>query len=478
VRAFALRSRSLALRAPLPLNKPCVTHPPVSLYATANHEAPEGAFARDPATGLWAMRAFSRKVAEMVEQDSAGAVAGLLIVEVGGMPQLFQMHGQTALDQAMALLVKRLSPAYGTKDIVCRFGQSQFALFLPDLDHPGKALFAASAITSALDEPIEAGGRQLFASARIGVAIFPHDAQDGSNLIRNACIALAEAGRSGSASYLHYTDGMRAALHERLSLEDELRIAAREGQFTLEYQPKVAIHDGYPLGGEALLRWHHPTRGTIPPSRFIPAAEETGLIVPIGEWVLRHAVDQVRRWLDAGLPPMQISVNVSERQFRWGNLPALIDVLLTESRIPAHLLQLEITETILPDDLQGALQQMRWIADRGVALAMDDFGTGYSSLSYLRELPLDCLKIDRQFIMVMERDPNTRHIVEAIVAMAKAMNLKAVAEGVETEAQWSMLRRLGAEEGQGYLFARPMPPDAFAAFIRKAWQGSPVGRTP
>jgi EAL domain-containing protein (putative c-di-GMP-specific phosphodiesterase class I) len=204
----------------------------------------------------------------------------------------------------------------------------------------------------------------------------------------------------------------------------------------------------------------------IPPATFIPTAEETGLIVPIGEWVLRQAINQIKEWLDQGLPPIQIAVNVSERQFRWGHLPALIDVLLAESGIPPHLLQLEITETILPDDLDGALQQMRWIADRGVALALDDFGTGYSSLSYLRELPLDCLKVDRQFVMDMERDQSTRHIVEAIVAMAQAMDLKVVAEGIETQAQWEILQRLGVEEGQGYLFARPMPAEDFAAYIR------------
>ncbi|WP_084438309.1 putative bifunctional diguanylate cyclase/phosphodiesterase [Niveispirillum irakense] len=424
--------------------------------------------ARDAVTGLWEMRPFANRVSELMDAHNGQLIAGLLVVEIERMHQLFRVHGQGSLDQAMSMLVRRLLPICGPDDLICRFAQTQFAIFLPGLDHAGKALFAASAIANSMGETISIEGQQIHVSAKIGVAVSPADATDGPSLIRNACIALEQALSSGTASYLHFTRSMRSELKEKLDLEDALRAAIREDQLTVHYQPKVAIQDGTPVGGEALLRWTHPDRGMIPPNVFIPTAEETGLIVPIGEWVLRKAINQIREWLDEGLPPIQIAVNVSERQFRWGHLPALIDVLLAESRIPPHLLQLEITETILPDDLEGALQQMRWIADRGVALALDDFGTGYSSLSYLRELPLDCLKVDRQFVSDMERDQSTRHIVEAIVAMAQAMDLKVVAEGIETPAQWDILRRLGVEEGQGYLFARPMPAEAFAAFVRHA----------
>ncbi|YAA59792.1 GGDEF domain-containing phosphodiesterase [Niveispirillum fermenti] len=434
---------------------------------------PDGILAADPVprdavTGVWEMRPFVNRVTEILQSHEGQLIAGLLVVEIDRMTQLFRVHGQDALDKAMATLVKRLTPICGSNDLICRFAQTQFALFLPGLEHAGKALFAASAIANAMGDPIIVGGQQLFVSAKIGVAVSPNDATDGPALIRNACVALECAMKSGTANYLHFVRSMRDDLKDRLDLEDELRAAIRDDQLLLHYQPKVAIKGGQPVGGEALLRWRHPRRGMVAPGIFVPTAEETGLIVPIGEWVLRTAIKQIRDWLDAGYPPTQIAVNVSERQFRWGHLPALIDVLLAESGIPPHLLQLEITETILPDDLEGALQQMRWIADRGVALALDDFGTGYSSLSYLRELPLDCLKVDRKFVMDMERDQSTRHIVEAIVAMAQAMDLKVVAEGIETPAQWEILKRLGVEEGQGYLFARPMPADAFAEFIRHA----------
>nr|WP_247878581.1 bifunctional diguanylate cyclase/phosphodiesterase [Niveispirillum sp. SYP-B3756] len=422
--------------------------------------------ARDAVTGLWEMRPFISQVDQILHDHQGRLIAGLLVIEIERMHQLFQVHGQGALDYAMALLVERLLPACGPHDLICRFAQTQFAIFLPGLDHAGKALFAASAIANNMADPIIIEGRQLHVSAKMGVAVSPNDATDGASLIRNACVALRQAVATGTTSYLHFTRAMQDDLRDKLDLEDALRVAMQEGQLSVHYQPKVAIAGGHAIGGEALLRWRHPVRGMIPPGIFIPTAEETGLIVPIGEWVLRQAINQIKAWLDQGLPPIQIAVNVSERQFRWGHLPALVDVLLAESGIPPHLLQLEITETILPADLDGALQQMRWIADRGVALALDDFGTGYSSLSYLRELPLDCLKVDRQFVMDMEHDQSTRHIVEAIVAMAQAMDLKVVAEGIETLAQWEILQRLGVEEGQGYLFARPMPAEDFAAYIR------------
>ncbi len=413
------------------------------------------------------MRSFSDRVTRALEDVPVGRSAGLLLVEANRMSQLFRVHGQAALDRAMAELGQRVLACCGRRDLVCRVGQTKFGVFLPDLEHAGKALFAASSIAGRMADPVQIEGLRLFINPKIGVAIAPDDADNALDLIRNAAVALENVRRSGAARYLHYTGAMRESLKARLSLEDELRLAVQNGDFELHYQPKVTLPGGEVVGAEALLRWRHPERDLIPPSTFIQTAEETGLIVPIGEWALREAIRQIRAWLDAGLPPLQIAVNVSERQFRWGHLPALVDVLLQESGIPPHLLLLEITETILPEDLEGALKQIRWIADRGVALALDDFGTGYSSLSYLRELPLDSLKVDRKFVTDMETHQPTRHIVEAIVAMARAMDLKVVAEGVETTAQVDLLSRLGVEEAQGFLFSRPLSPAAFEAFITR-----------
>ncbi|HYC04779.1 MAG TPA: bifunctional diguanylate cyclase/phosphodiesterase [Azospirillaceae bacterium] len=416
-------------------------------------------------TGLLDRRPFMRRVAGTMNESGGRMIAGLLMVEIDRLAQLFKVLGQAPADRVMAQLATRVEAACGRGDLVSRFGETRFAVFLPDLQHAGKALFTASALASRIAEPVELDGRRFFVGAKIGLAVSPEDGTDGEALIRHAAVALGEAKRSGTASYLHFQAPMRDVLKQRLLLEDELREAIRDEAFLVHYQPKVSIADGSPIGGEALLRWQHPKRGIIGPGEFIPTAEDTGLIVPIGEWVLRQACTQVRTWLDAGMAPTQIAVNVSERQFRSGHLPALIDVLLQETAIPPHLLQLEITESVLPQDLDGALKQMRWIADRGVALALDDFGTGYSSLSYLRDLPLDCLKIDRKFIKDMVEDTNTRHIVHAIVAMARAMGLKVVAEGIETPTQLDMLRDLGVEEGQGYLFAKPLAVDAFAAYL-------------
>ena len=424
-----------------------------------------GAGALDEVTGLLERRPFADHIGRVLDAAGGRMVAGLLIVEVDRMSQHFKVLGQALADLAMVELAQRVLAACGPRDLVSRYGPTRFAVFLPDLQHASKALFTASAVASRIAEPVTIEGRQLFVGAKIGVAVAPEDGLDGETLIRNAAVALGEAKKSGTASYLHFQRSMREVLQHRLVLENELRQAIRDETFLVHYQPKVSIADGRPVGGEALLRWRHPRRGVIGPGEFVPTAEDTGLIVPIGEWVLRQACGQIRAWMDAGLPPTQIAVNVSERQFRWGHLPALIDVLLQESGIPPHLLQLEITESVLPEDLDGALKQMRWIADRGVALALDDFGTGYSSLSYLRDLPLDCLKIDRKFIKDMEDDLNTRHIVEAIVAMARAMGLKVVAEGIETEGQLDILRNLGVEEGQGYLFAQPLEVQYFQSFI-------------
>ncbi|MDE1146295.1 MAG: GGDEF domain-containing phosphodiesterase [Azospirillaceae bacterium] len=406
--------------------------------------------------------AFARRIDEHLAAHNGPC--GVLVIEISRMTELYKLLGQSALDASMAVMAERVLSLCGKADAVCRIARAQFAVFLPNLSHASKALFTASAVAARVAEPVLVEGRLLYMVAKIGVAVSPDDGTGGHALMRNAAIAQGEVAKSGSVNYLHYTEQMRERLRHQLITETELRQAILDEAFVLYYQPKVSITDGTPIGGEALIRWHHPTRGLVYPMDFIPIAEETGLMVPIGEWALRAACRQIKSWIDAGRQPLQIAVNVSERQFRWGHLPALIDVLLRETGIPPHLLQLEITESVLPEDLEGALRQMAWIADCGVALALDDFGTGYSSLSYLRELPLDCLKVDRKFVQDMEQDTSTRHIVQAIVAMAKAMGLKVVAEGVETEIERGLLRGMGVEEGQGYLFARPLPVKEFEVF--------------
>lgn len=403
---------------------------------------------------------------ELVDAHLAGngGPSGLLIIEIDRMAELYKLLGPHALDEAMGQMAQRVVGACAAGDYITRWDATQFAVFLPNLSHAGKALFVASFLAEQLTEPLQIDGRAIYSVARIGVAVSPTDGATAQVLTSNAAIAQGELPRSGTSTYLHYVEGMRTRLRTRLITEADLREAVRDEAFVLHYQPKLSLSSGQVVGGEALIRWQHPTRGLVAPMEFIPIAEECGLMVPMGEWVLRQACRQIRTWIDAGLTPPQIAVNVSERQFSWGHLPALVDVLLRETGIPPHLLQLEITESVLPEDLDGALKQMRWIADCGVALALDDFGTGYSSLSYLRDLPLDALKIDRHFVTDMTRDASTRHIVQAIVAMAKAMGLKIVAEGVETQTQVEMLRAMGVDEGQGYFYARPLPVDDFARY--------------
>ena len=393
-------------------------------------------------------------------------VAAALVIEIEHLVDLYLVRGRAVLNQAMAEFTRRVGDAIGPGCRLWRYGEARFAATFAEIQHPAEPLFTARAVSRAVAEPVTLPGEEFVPMvAVIGVASASARCSDAEAVLRQAKIALTEA-RSTGLPYLCYTPELGERLAGQVGLRNELREAIRLNRFELHYQPKLSLSDGGCFGVEALLRWRHPRRGLVAPMEFIPLAEETGLIVPLGEWVLREACRQARGWEDAGLPPLQIAVNISERQFRSSNLPALIEVVLRDNNLAPERLQLEITEAALLRDLPDALSQMRWIAERGVAFALDDFGTGYSSLSYLRELPLERLKIDRKFVAEMDGDARTRHLVGAIVQMARAMDLKVVAEGIETQAQLDFLREIGCDEGQGFLIEHPMPATQFERWLR------------
>jgi EAL domain-containing protein (putative c-di-GMP-specific phosphodiesterase class I)/GGDEF domain-containing protein len=395
-------------------------------------------------------------------------VAAALVIDIEQLVDLYLVRGRAVLDHAMAELTDRVTGVLGPNCRLWRYGEARFAAIFDEVQHPAEPLFTARAVSRAVAEPVGLPGDEFVPMvATIGVASATGRGTDGEAVMRQAKMALGEA-RSIGLPYLQYSPDLGERLTSQVELRQELREAIRLGRFELHYQPKMSLTDGSCFGVEALLRWRHPTRGLVAPMDFIPIAEETGLIVPLGEWVLREACRQARAWENAGLPPLQIAVNISERQFRSSNLPALIEVVLRENNLSPDRLQLEITEAALLRDLPDALSQMRWIAKRGVAFALDDFGTGYSSLSYLRELPLERLKIDRKFVAEMDGDVRTRHLVGAIVAMARAMDLKVVAEGIETQTQLDMLRGIGCDEGQGFLIEHPMPAAQLESWLRLA----------
>lgn len=293
-------------------------------------------------------------------------------------------------------------------------------------------------------------------------------------LLQNAGAAVHQAKQQERNTYQFYSAEMNAKLQERLALENELRYALVRGELFPHYQPRVDLASGRTVAVEALLRWQNPRLGLVSPERFIPIAEETGLIIPIGEWVLRRACAQNRTWQAAGLPPVRVSVNLSARQFQHKNLVEMVDQVLVETGLDAAYLELEVTECLLVDDVQRAIKILQQLHDRGIALSLDDFGTGYSSMSSLRRFPIDTLKTDRSFVREVASNPDDAAIARAIIALAHSLQLNITAEGVETQEQLNYLKTHGCHEVQGYYFSRPVPADALANLLRHEQSLNPV----
>jgi diguanylate cyclase (GGDEF)-like protein len=348
----------------------------------------------------------------------------------------------------------------GEQPFAARFGGDEFSILLPQIQGIENPSHVANELLREMAAPLAAGDKPLHVTASIGVALFPADGLNGDELVRNAGAALKEAKNAGRNTIRFYSKELNAKAAERLALEDELRRALAQGELRLFYQPKFGVADGALRGAEALLRWQHPQRGMVPPGAFIPVAEDTGLIVPVGEWVLKEACRQLQAWGAAGLAPVPVAVNVSAQQFQPGFV-ALVRAVLAASG-QAGLLRLEITESSVMQDPQTAIELLGELQSGGLELAMDDFGTGYSSLSYLQRLPLHELKIDRSFITAIPQDGGRAPLVDAIIAMAHSLRLTVVAEGVETAQQLEYLRRQGCDQCQGYLFSKPLPAEEFA----------------
>ena len=330
--------------------------------------------------------------------------------------------------------------------------------------HPEDAAKLARRILSSLAHPIRVAGQEIFVNASIGIAIYPDDGEDLETLLMHADTAMYKAKEQGGSSYQAYSRAMNASALQRLTLENALRRALEREEFELHYQPIVDGRTGAPTGAEALVRWRHPELGLLLPSEFIPLAEENGLIVPLGEWVLRQACAQNRAWQDAGLTPIRVVVNLSSRQLR-RSLPETVGRILQATGLEARFLGLELTESLLVNHQKEDTDTLHALRAMGLHLAVDDFGTGYSSFSYLKHLPLDTLKIDRSFVREITTSPDDAAITTAIIAMAHALGLKVVGEGVETAGQRDVLRGQGCDAMQGYLFSRPVLPEVLAPML-------------
>jgi diguanylate cyclase (GGDEF) domain len=339
-------------------------------------------------------------------------------------------------------------------------------VLIEELPEPMHVAAVAQKILAAVVKPFIVAAQEFNITASIGISTYPDDSEDMQGLLKNADIAMYRAKEQGKNNYQFYSAQMNVHSLERLALESGLRRALERNEFLLHYQPKVDIGSGRITGMEALVRWQQRATELIPPEQFIALAEETGLIVPIGEWVLKTACARNQSWREQGLPPLCIAVNLSARQFAHENLLQDVARVLNETGLDPAALEFEITESMVMHDPERAVKLLSRLKDMGIQLSIDDFGTGYSSLSYLKRFPLDSVKIDRSFIRDIPGDADDAAITRAIIAMAHSLRLKVIAEGVETEAQLSFLRDHGCDEMQGYYFSKPLPEDEFLRLLR------------
>lgn len=360
----------------------------------------------------------------------------------------------------------RLLESVRSADIVARLGGDEFVVVLPQIQAGISAAHIADKIRKNLSEPYTIDGNDLHITPSIGISVFPHDGETIAELMKNADIAMYHAKSRGRNNYQFFKHEMNAKAHERLVLEGDLRLAIERDEFLLYYQPQIDVATGKAIGVEALIRWQHPQRGLVAPDTFIPIAEETGLILPIGDIVLRMACRQLTAWLSQGIAPLRMAVNLSARQFKQGNLPDRAAQIISETGVDPHLLELEITESAAMENPKETIAHLDRLKAMGIGLAIDDFGTGYSSLSYLKLFPVNRLKIDRSFVKDIETDSNDAAIAAATIALAHTLGKEVVAEGVETEAQLAFLQYQQCDMVQGYFFSRPLPAEEAAGFIR------------
>jgi diguanylate cyclase (GGDEF)-like protein/PAS domain S-box-containing protein len=412
----------------------------------------------DSLTGLPNRTLFNDRLAQTLTLAKRNRwIAGIVFVDLDRFKAVNDTYGHGAGDKLLKEVGQRLQECIRSGDTAGRLAGDEFAVALSTLAKAEDADLVAQKIIAALARPVDVGGAQAIVTASLGIALYPVDGEDPDELLRNADTAMYRAKEKGRNAYQSYTPEMNERVAERLRMETELRGALERGEFVLHFQPKANLASGEISGFEALLRWQHPQRGLVPPQQFIPILEDIGLIIPVGEWVLRAACTQIKRWQAEGFGPRPIAVNVSVRQFQREGFDAVLSQILAESKIDPALLELEVTESMLMTNTEEAARTLGKLRLPGVQISLDDFGTGYSSLAYLRSLPVDTLKIDRAFIRDVASDPDAAAIVLAMIALAHGISLKVVAEGVETEAQLNFLRLRGCDEMQGYYFARPMP---------------------
>jgi diguanylate cyclase (GGDEF)-like protein/PAS domain S-box-containing protein len=413
----------------------------------------------DLVTGLPNRYFFADRLEERVTQ-AAGKGGGFAVcfIDLDRFNQINDSLGHTAGDDVLAQVADRLRRMISTDDLLARMGGDEFTLILGRVSNPEAAARQARRLLTSLEEPLVIEGRELFVSASVGVAIYPLDGQDATTLLKHADSAMYRAKAAGRNGVSSFKPELGFAAAARLELSNLLRRAIDQDQFELHYQPQIDLSSGTIMGVESLIRWRHPERGLILPSDFIPVAEESALMARISEWVLLEACRQAAEWHRARMPALRIAVNISARWFEHDDIVQKVGQALRQSNLDPRLLDLEITESLLMHDPEGSAVRIERLRSMGVRVSIDDFGTGYSSLAYLQRFPVDALKIDRSFVWALgSQEGGSAALVQAIIALAHSLELAVVAEGVEVQAQHDLLKRLGCDEAQGYLYARPVP---------------------
>ena len=429
----------------------------------------------DQLTGLPNRVLLTEYLEGRVNQAARGQPLAVLAIDLDLFNRINNSLGQAAGDSVLRQIAKRLygcepfsasipvsewldaDPAAVDADMVARLAGDTFVAVLNHVSSIEQAVAVAKQLNEVISQPLHHGAHELFLSASIGIAWYPEGGSDAATLLRNADMAMHVAKERGRSSVQCYHAALADNVATKLSLHNDLRRALERDEFEVHFQPKLAFPEGSLAGFEALLRWNHPQRGRVPPDQFICLAEESGLIVEIGAWVLRRSCEQLRRWIDYGLPEMRLAVNMSPRQLRDPSVVELVARVLRETGLPASRLELEITEQTLMDDCESGLGVVSQLRDLGVHIALDDFGTGYSSLSYLTRFPIDSLKIDRCFVHNIASDPQKAAIVSAVTQLSRQLDIQVVAEGVETEEDLQLVSSLGCHQGQGYHICRPLP---------------------
>jgi diguanylate cyclase (GGDEF)-like protein/PAS domain S-box-containing protein len=389
----------------------------------------------------------------------------LLFLDLDGFKHINDSLGHAIGDKLLQSVAQRLVNCVRGTDTVSRQGGDEFVVLLSEVEHSEDTAISARRMLSAIAEAHSIDQHDLHVTASMGLSIYPDDGLNAETLIKNADTAMYQAKENGRQSYQFFKPAMNVRAVERQSIEESLRRAVERHEFTLHYQPKINIRTGQITGAEALIRWTHPVRGPVSPAQFIPVAEDCGLIVSIGNWVLREACNQARTWLDAGLPLGTMAVNISAMEFRDDNFLEGIFDILRETNLEPTSLELELTESVLMKHAGAAESTLKMLRERGVQLAVDDFGTGYSSLSYLRKFPINALKIDQSFVRQISHAPDETTIVTAVISMGRSLNLRVVAEGVETQEELAFLQAHLCDEAQGYYFSKPVPAEAFATLL-------------